>query len=105
MGNPKLSKTQLVDAMRGLSDVERASIYAASIPKPEPITLDDLKGMTPQQIVAAHNAGQLDHLPAEQAARNEARRDERAERSRFIAQQEELRRQGKRAEATRLSID
>ena len=81
MANPELSTDQLVAAMRNLSDVERATVYAESIPTPEPISFDDLKTMTPQQIVAAHQAGQLDHLAADKAARKQQVRDDKAARS------------------------
>jgi hypothetical protein len=98
MGNPELSKAQLVAAMRGLTDVERASVYAESIPQPVPVSLDDLRTMSPQEIVDARQAGQLDHLPAEQAARKAALRDERAAASAAAVREAERLRAQRRAQ-------
>ena len=84
MVDSKIGRDELIAALRDLDDRDRAVVYAESIPaaKTEPISLDDLKTMSPQQIVDAHQAGRLDHLPGEQAARNQARREARAERAR-----------------------
>lgn len=62
------------------------------------ISRDDLKTMTPQQIVDANNAGQLDHLYAEQVERAQARRDERAARARVEAERKEFQRRVARGE-------
>lgn len=75
-----VSRSDVVEALRNMSDVDRATIYAESIPQAEPIQLDDLKTMTPQQIVNAHKAGRLDHIAAEQATRRQATRTERGRR-------------------------
>lgn len=82
MGDTPLTKDQLVAAMSGLSDIERASIYAASTPTGTPVTEDELKAMTPQQIVDAHRAGRLDQLGAARVEDKERSRIERAERNR-----------------------
>lgn len=82
MGDTPLTKDQLVAAMSGLSDVERASIYAASTPTHASVTEDQLKAMTPQQIIDAHRAGRLDQLGAARVERKEQSRAERAERNR-----------------------
>lgn len=93
--------------LASLTDAELAQLrnYIFGEPTPKPITLDDLKSMTAEEIVDAHQAGRLDHLPAEQGARNQARRDQRAERARAAAQQNEHQRQNRSADANRLSND